>query len=156
MLKSTLASHIEGEKAKTNQAFDQFKQVCNDNIEKKRIETLKSLEDQLVLLDVNFEIFADKVKYCKQGSKNTDTLETLVNQINRFEDTKDLEKFLAILKNSIEENQELAKMQKHEVTLEIQEGLREMFNLLSEVVSHKPKIDVSNAIPFEEVLTNWN
>ena len=155
-IKTALASHIEGEKVKMNQAFDQLKQACNDNIEKKRVELLKNLDDQLVLLDVNFELFAEKINFCKQGSKNVDTLESLVNQINRFEDTKDLEKFLSLLSGNIEENEGFFGMEKGELTQKMEEGLRELCNSLSKMVEEKPTTTASNPIKLEEVLAQWN
>ena len=121
-IRATLASHIEEEKAKTNQTFDKLKQACNDKIEKKRAETLKGLDDQLVLLDVNFEILAEKVKHCKQGTKKVDILETLVNQINRFEGSNDLKKLLTRLKTYIDESEQFTAMNKKEVAQKIQEG----------------------------------
>lgn len=154
-IKMQLADHIEKEKARTNQTFDNLKQQFIDQLEKKRIEALKLLDDQLVTLDINFKLFSDRIKECQEGSTKDMTFESLVSQINQLEDSRELEKFLALLKSEIDEKQSFIGLKSEEIVQSMHAGVTEMSRALSETTNKMPTSLFGDPIKFEEIQSKY-
>jgi len=154
--RNKLKPHIENEKAKVNKAFDTLKNSFLDLLEKKRVESLKALDDQLLIFDMNFKMFSDKIQECKIGSTKKVTFDSLVDEINRLQETAQLESFLTLLKNDMEEKEGYIGLKSDEIVSNVHEGLKNMSCELSGLVELGPCSSLGESKFFNEVLEGWN
>lgn len=105
----TLTEHIENEKTKVELAYEQLKGRILSILQTKKEELLSMLDDQVSTLRRNYEQIDYKKKKYFHGEAGHvfATKQDLINRINSFKGTKELESFLSNLIEEIQENKVL-------------------------------------------------
>lgn len=151
--KAQITAHIEKEKVKTNLAFDFLKEKMLERFERKRAEALKLLDDQLVTLEFNHNLFNVKVEQYREGAKKYMTVESINAEINRMEDSKEFEKFLALLHSEMIQGVGLSDTEDEELMNRLLIGVKDMGCALSGLASKRPVSMLGKQIESEDFVS---
>eukprot|EP00331_Platyophrya_macrostoma_P015794 CAMPEP_0176471350 /NCGR_PEP_ID=MMETSP0127-20121128/41082_1 /TAXON_ID=938130 /ORGANISM="Platyophrya macrostoma, Strain WH" /LENGTH=449 /DNA_ID=CAMNT_0017865985 /DNA_START=27 /DNA_END=1376 /DNA_ORIENTATION=+ len=151
---ANLSAQIESEKEKVNSAFTQIIEIVTKQLEGKRTQLLKVLDDQILTLSFNYKTYKNKIdKFFKGVNENSHTNpESLHQLINSFKDTVEFETFMKSVNQDMAENAALLSADKDKAIQESKKGLEELAVVLKKQSVSVPTTLFKNPLSVEEYL----
>ena len=147
-----LAAHIEKEKQKVDEVYEQVKERVLMILQKKRLELLALLDGQLHTFKQNYKRLKTKInKFFHGESENAfNTKDELIDKINNFKQTYELESFVSNLLEEYLENKAILAQGKDYI-----EALKENIDTVAREIqsqsNHFPTSVLTNPSEFERV-----
>lgn len=150
-----LAEHIEKEKQKVDEVYEQVKEKVLMVLQKKRVELLSLLDGQLHTFKQNYRRFKNKINKFFHG-ESEDGFKTkgeLIDKINSFKESYELESLVSTLLEEYLENKAILAQGKDYVEA-LKENIATVAKDLKSQSNHFPTSVLTNPLEFEKVATS--
>ena len=147
-----LAAHIEKEKQKVDEVYEQVKERVLMILQKKRLELLALLDGQLHTFKQNYKRLKNKInKFFHGENENTfGSKEDIFNKINNFNQTYELENFVSNLLEEYLENKTILSQGRDYIEA-LKENIGTVAKEIKSQANHFPTSVLTNPSEFERV-----
>ena len=151
---ANVTAAIESEKERVNNAFTQIIEIVTKQLESKRVQLLKALDDQILTLSFNYKTYKNKIdKFFKGVNENSHTNpDELYKIINSFKETAEFETFMKSINTDMAENASLLSADREKAIQEGKKGLEELATVLKKQSVAIPATIFKNPLSVEEFI----